>query len=203
MDLPNLHDEEVEVKSEGVNEDAEIDEIINQPDYDYIPQVETAEQRIEKTKLIIKLRRYKEIYPKKLEEFDLSRTHLDTLTYRDLELLLEEIKFVIGSRNSAEFFLKTSLTGIAVGEKLIGSYTPLKVDGLTFILSQDEDFKNTIEEIGLEYSEISSMPAHIRLMYIISKTAFMLNAQNMQKEAINASVSGKVKTDIKEKYKDL
>jgi hypothetical protein len=207
MDLPNLNDEPIaqkqEVSDETYNDNQEIDAILAHADDYYTPQVETPEQRIEKTKLVMKLKRYKEIYPKILEDFDLSKMHLDTLSIGDLCLLLEEVKFTVGCRNSSEFFLKSCLTGLAVGENLTTKFTPLKVEGLTYILANDDDFKNTIQEIGLEYQDLTSAPPHIRLLYIVSKTAFALHNQNLQKDLINQNVSGKVRSDVKDKYKDL
>lgn len=205
MDLPNLNEEEVPQQEEvsKVNDDAELNDILNERDYDYAPVVETSEQRIEKTKLIMKLKRYKEIYAKHLEDFDLSKAHLDTLSFHELGLLLEEVKFHVGCRNSADFFLKSTLTGLAVGEKLTSQFTPLKVEGLTYILAQDDEFKNIVEEIGLEYQDLTYAPPHIRLMYIISKTAFALHNQNLQKEMINQNVSGKVNPNTRDKFKDL
>lgn len=215
MEIPDLSiesDNQTEIKTDFVNgnsqrhqntpiqddiDDAELQEILAQPSKPTIDEI------LEKTKLILKLRRFAEFQKKNLEDFDLSREKLNELSTDDLRILLEQVKFSVGCRNSGDFFYKSVLGATNIAENMAVKFSSFRVQGLTFLLANDEEFKNVINEIALENQELTYLNPYQRLGYIFMKNALQLHQMNANREAIGVSISKPINADVKAKFNDL
>lgn len=136
-----------------------------------------------KQKLILKITRYLESsrfksYLSSLGLHHSSKT-LQSLSINDLEERLEEIKVAVSNKNMTNLISELTFTITSVGETL--TQTPkirdtINLNGLTKSLKEDDGFLDTLEQLHLEYSDISYLSAEKKMVYLLMSHSFKINA---------------------------
>lgn len=154
----------------------------------------------EKIKLINAIKNYEKRWDY-LTQHD--RQELEQLDVEKLKLLLNEHQFNVSSTNSSQisrdgFFLASNIV-----EYVGCRFTPLKLQGLTAVLSSNQHVLDTIDEVSMKYGSLLHVEPEYRLCYLVLATALGVHNANSQKTVIEDHFKSPVKQETVEKFNDL
>lgn len=148
----------------------------------------------EHQKYLIKLQRYGASerfseYLKKMN-FKLDIDHLKKLHVEELKEMLERVRITINSRDTNNMINGLVFSGtqimetIAINNEVIKKYVNLK--GFSSMLQNDESFKDIIEQLNLEYNDISTLSPEKRLGFVLVMTAMKCHGINKINDKFNS-----------------
>jgi hypothetical protein len=176
--------------SDTPNEERNIEEEIDDP--------------IEKRKRIKEIMTYKmSRLGKYLDMYDLRYEILETKSIRELDGLLKEIKYTVGVKTNLNFVQSGVMSGINSFEFLATKFTPLKIQGLSYHLDKNEEFKDLVCEVSLKYQNYSYIEPEARLGLLILQTAIGLHHMNSTNEETQKVLNTPMSPDIEAKYSDI
>lgn len=160
--------------------------------------------RKEKTRLILSISRYKTQFAKYLMAYDeiLSLSHLRTLSLQELENILQEVMIAVSCRSSSSLVENMYFQTIKTAE----SFAPMinmDIKGLNEDLKENEQIKETLQEISLKYENIAYVDPISRLGFLTLTSLYSKHKMNSLSKKLNNFDSTKISTDIKDKYQDL
>lgn len=151
-----------------------------------------ADSEFHRRKIILKLKAYGSAFPEVAGEI-LKSKNLEDLDNRQLEMLLNEVKFTVGTRTSGIVTSKFSNTLLVAGGYLLTQNTSLKLDGPRIRLhdiAQSKDYQDLLKELTLEYADwVYSKPEN-RFAAYMADAIFNMHSINT---AYLAEQEGKVK----------
>ena len=136
---------------------------------------------IERRNLILLLEQYLEHFSHKLKKF--TKINFESLNISELEKLKDEMDFTLGCRSSVNTGVQAFATGLQAVEYVACSYTPLKLEGLSQLLT-DPDVIDDVKLIMLQNTTIIKTKPEHRLLYKIISTALLLHNINSYKEEL-------------------
>lgn len=197
IDLSALDDEPEEKQAPENNEEGGSEEGEEEEEEEY-------EDPVERRKLIMSIQNYKNsILGKYLHDIDLSAAALEEKTLPDLEDTLREVRFLVGSRTNGNFWWTSFQYGLQATEYVALTYSPFKVQGLTFALSKSEEARELVTEISLKHQNMAYIEPEYRLGLMVMQSAFALHSMNSAKEECNVFLSQPTPSNISEKYRDI
>lgn len=96
----------------------------------------------------------------------------------ELRTTLDECKMAIGSTASNALLLPVFTAGMSVYES-IAIRVGIRINGITKLMSEDPGINQIIQEIGIEYLNISYIKPEYRLLLAVLQTSFVLHRANM------------------------
>jgi hypothetical protein len=96
----------------------------------------------------------------------------------ELRAILDECKLAIGSTASNALLLPLFTAGMTVYES-IAIRVGIRINGITKLMSEDPGINQIIQEIGIEYLNISYIKPEYRLLLAVLQTSFVLHRANM------------------------
>lgn len=149
----------------------------------------------EKTNKILLINKY--YNNKRLSKYipdDIRVKDLSKLSSDDLDDHLKIVKKTVSSnRGNMEVEQLIQYTSTAL-ENIGTQFTPLKLNGFSNALMQNESVKEDVEEIMLEYDLLSELTPHSRLTLNVISTMFMVHS-------INTLTNGDVNEKLNQEYK--
>ena len=157
-----------------------------------------------KTTLKNTIMKYKLIFGKYLEVFNdrLDASSLDSMTVDELNILLDEIRVSVGCRGSANL-IKSGYNNAAGILENIAPAVNMNLRGLQAAVTGNEMLQETLDEISLEYSELSYVPPLYRLMYQSAYIVLALNQVNKDNEKIRLFNDSLIPQNIINEFQDL
>ena len=143
-------------------------------------ELESAEEHVERQTLTVRLGRYKDAFPRETEGFKLSRKHLQRKSLAALRELAEDVKHQVGTRRTGEQFKGLFLAGVNVAEMTL-PMVGLEVQGLTNIISQNEDILKTVDEIAIARDAAVYVAPEMRLAGAVLQICLALDTHNRSK----------------------
>lgn len=185
-------------------------EILNDDDDDKVTSLKigkteakpTFEDTLKKMSLKNKLVSYRTNFAKYLEAYDLSITTLNGLSTEELELLSDEIKIVVETRNSGNMLKFYYIGGVDMFER-VAPIVGMNLKGLGDILKNNEPIQETLNELSIKYDVLHAQPPEARLAFLTLNAILAVNNLNKQKDAISKIVEGTVSKNIVDEFKDL
>lgn len=162
----------------------------------------TFEDTLKKMSLKNKLVSYRTNFAKYLEAYDLSITTLNGLSIEELELLSDEIKIVVETRNSGNMLKFYYIGGVDMVER-VAPIVGMNLKGLGDILKNNEPIQETLNELSIKYDVLHAQPVEARLCFLTLNAILAVNNLNRQKDAITKIVEGTVSKNIVDEFKDL
>ena len=114
---------------------------------------------------------------------DLHVTDFRSFSVGNLMSMLDEIKFTVAVRNSSKMNIRAVKQGVVALEAFLLMMTPLKVNGLSMIV-EDEDFIATCKELMLENMELFYTDPKYRIAYALLSAIATLHVNNSASQAI-------------------
>jgi hypothetical protein len=194
-EVPESVDEKSELSPPAPSEETDISEKqIN----------DSVEERKEKTKLILSIRRYQAQFGKYLECYAeiTSLDYLRKLSIKQLSDLLDEIQIAVSCRSGASMINHFYFEGIKTAEVLAPSIG-WDVRGLHNDLKENEAIHETLKEVSLKYESISYIDPLTRLGYLTLQSMYFKNKQNKTNSKIDNFDKTVVNDSLQEKFSDL
>ena len=186
--LENKNEEEQENNKE---EEKEIENIEEEkaPEINYKKEENVEEKR----KRLLVISRYKNSTRfgewLKKQGFNFNSKDLEEMSNDELETMINDIRFCIATKNTNGMYGKLSTQGILVIENVL---RPIyNVDGLSQMLSNDQTYLDTVEELALEYQNYLYVQPQYRLMYSVLSSAYLVHSQHIMLEKLSQTEEGK------------
>ena len=148
------------------------------PDCDL--ELESTEERAERQTLTVRLGRYKDAFPRETEGFKLGRKHLARKSLSALRELAEDVKHQVGTRRTGEQMTAMFLAGVNLAEVAL-PMVGLEVQGLTNIISQNDDILKTVQEIAIARDAAVYVAPEMRLAGAVTQICLALDSHNRVK----------------------
>lgn len=167
-------------KVNSKKEDSPIPVRRNEFHHDGLVMPAPRENVIEKRTMIEKIRAWERTFPKELEFFFKDKDP-EKLNIEELDEMLDEVKFIVGTKQSGNLSTWIPQAALAITEDILVNYTPIKAHGLV-MLGQDPAFQQACKEIALDYTTLTYIPPEYRIGFMVVNAIYMLdqNARNNQ-----------------------
>lgn len=158
----------------------------------------SGEGELYRRKLILKLKSYATSFPDVCGEL-LKDKALENMDTRQLEVLLNEVKFTVGAKTSQIVTGAFSAQMLTLPQYLLAENTPLYVEGPALQLTnlaQSKDYQDLVKELTLEYADwVYQKPENRFLAYMANSimTIHNINSQAIEKGQPDPKVSRKRK----------
>ena len=204
--LGDKHEKEKQPKKRTKNakkEDSEIPTIHrNELPYEGYLAACPKENVIEKRTIIEKIRAWERTFPKELEAYFKDKDP-EKLGIEELDDMMEEIKFIVGTKQSGNLSTWIPQAALAITEDILVNYTPIKANGLV-MLGQDPAFQQACKEVALDYTTLTYIPPEYRIGFMVLNTIYMLdqnarnNQDNKKTEGPSTGISTEMQKEIDE-----
>ena len=143
-------------------------------------EIESTEDRAERQTLSVRLGRYRNSFPQETEGFKLSRKHLQRKSLAALRELADDVKHQVGTRRTGEQMKGLFLAGVNVAEIAL-PMVGMEVQGLTNIISQNDDILKTVDEIAIARDAAVYVAPEMRLAGAVLQIILALDTHNRAK----------------------
>jgi len=130
---------------------------------------------IPRRKKIQKIEAWFATFPTKLEKIR-ENVDLESMSEVQLDSLQLEIKQVIGSNGAGAMGEMVPLAGLTLYESILVS-CGINVQGISN-LAFDPNFKQACQEVMLEFSDMTYVPPHYRILFYIGNASWHLHEKN-------------------------
>ncbi len=145
----------------------------------------SADAEFTRRRLILKLKAYATSFPDVAGEL-LKSKDLEAMDTRSLEILLNEVKFVVGAKTSSIVTGTLSGSALTIGQHLIAENTGLLVNGPRITLdaiSNSKDYQDLVKELTLEYADwVYTSPVNRMMAYMAHSVMTIHNVNKVYKE---------------------
>lgn len=153
----------------------------------------------ERQRIILLIQLYLNLFPDKLVGYD--KVKFSKMTDEKLISLKDEFQFIVSSKTNIATTEYMFLQGVNLLEVLSTSFTPFKIKGLSTIVSNDDEFKDTIKQLCLKYMTVVEVQPEGKLLFKLASTMLYLHQFNSSNDG---STINKTNIDtVNEKYTDL
>ena len=162
----------------------------------------TAEELIERSKLVNKAKRYVELFPDYMESFDTSS--FDIMSIEQLDKVIQQQKFIVGTRNSGQF-LNRAFAGGVYATECMGPMLKMDLTGLSEAVMKNPETDLLLKELSLEHEELVYTSPALRITMLLGMSMQQVNQYNKQKRMIQEEekLTEPVNPELKDKYKEL
>ena len=182
------HNESVEITQEEFNE---MKKIVEAPhfennenhDLQYVPPHSASDNAETRRKLIRKISSYVHIFKNECKDLDCK--NLGKKSTYELQLLLEDVEFMVSTRRTLDKTRGVFVMGCIAGEE-IGQMVGLKLKGFTQKIVNEPEILSTWDEISIKYDNaIITDPIH-RLSLSLIMLAMATHKENAQNSPIQS-----------------
>ena len=143
-------------------------------------EIESTEERAERQTLTVRLGRYINSFPQECEGFKLGRKYLLRKSLAALRELADDVKHMIGTRRTGEQMKGLFLAGVNVAEMVL-PMVGMDCQGLTNIISQNEDILKTVDEIAIARDAAVYIAPEMRLAAAVGQIILALDSHHKSK----------------------
>lgn len=145
---------------------------------DIVPHIEniTHFNPIERRRNILLLQMYENEFAEKLKAF--RGTNYEKLSDNELISLKNEYDYVIGAKSNVKVAQNVFIKGVHILEHVCKHYTPINVNGLSNLLSNDDELQEDIKHMALKYMNLVKTEPEQRVAYKIITSMILLNQIN-------------------------
>lgn len=162
------------------------------------PRGADSEGELVRRRLILKLKAYGVAFSEIAGEI-LKSKNLEDMDTRSLEVLLNEVKFTVGTRTSGIVTSHVSDSFITIGQALLAKNTSLLVEGPAVQLSQvtnNKDYQDLVKEMALEYADWVYQKPENRFLAFMAHTVFTIDSINQ--DAVNKGAPNPKRLKVEE-----
>jgi len=116
-------------------------------------------------------------------KFDLSHENLSSKSVRELETMLEDVRYCVANKNNMNLVASSATKIIGVLEPLVSKV--YKVDGLSRALESNPVFMDTLEEFALSKDFLTNASPSTRMMLEVVKTAYIVHESHIYFERLS------------------
>lgn len=149
-----------------------------------------------------KILRYKVAFGHYLMAYDYKIQDLDNMGTAELETLLMEIEISVSSRTSGNMISSYYLGGVSTIEK-IAPILGMNLKGLSVVLGENQQIKETLEELSIKYDVAHYSKPEIRLAYLTLQSIMAINSHNKKVAETQKILNEKVSKDVVDEFKDF
>jgi hypothetical protein len=136
---------------------------------------ETPSDPLKRRKLQVLIRAYLNRFGNRLQGLDFSNLEK---TEEELEADLRDIRFLVAASSPGAPYKIVANIGVAAWERLCVDGLDYKVTGLSAYLKRDEEWKDLVDEMALEYAEVFHQPVYMRVGFKLMQSTYMLHEMN-------------------------
>ena len=141
---------------------------------------------IPRRKKIQKIEAWFATFPSKLEKIR-ENVDLESMDETQLDSLQMEIKQIMGSTGGGSMGEMLPLAGLTLYESVLVS-CGINVQGISN-LAFDPNFKQACQEVMLEYSDMTYIPPHYRILFYVANASYALHDKNSAKAKDTAAAT--------------
>lgn len=209
IDLSNLIYKEKEIK---VKEPKKEQPVKKEPEFNYeLPkpskknkknEIVEKDDAIEKIKLMTSIKSHIDTFPDKLKKFN--KINLDKKNIEELTELLREMTFTITCKINLQNSTAIATTALNLFELMCVNYSPLKVEGLTVQMINNEAIMDDIKLLMLKRMDLSETTPELRLSFSMFSIMVALHAQNSMKEEQIKNITNNTELNrINQQFNDI
>lgn len=146
----------------------------------------------DKIKLLIRINKYKELFPDELKNFKMKKNP----NVEQLEEYIKELEILVESGGIDAFFNDMMLECIKGCESLSSNTTNYNLSGLSVLLKSNKKFNTLCKQLQLKYNLFVNVPPEIQLILIISTTSVLCMNKNKHKAELNSYLDQPIETEI-------
>jgi hypothetical protein len=155
---------------------------------------------IDRRRSIMVLQFYMLEFPDKLDAF--KGTKFEKLSDDELKKLKSEFDFIIGAKCNVKSTQYAFIQGIQLLETLCTNFTPMRINGLTNAINDDE-FQDDCKHLALKYMTLLKTEPEHRIAYKILTTALLLHQVNSSKSNFSIDNKDDILNKINARFDDL
>lgn len=140
----------------------------------------SANDPIPRRKKIQKIEAWFATFPNQLEKIR-ENVELEDMQEAQLDSLQAEIKHVMGSAGGGALSETIPLAGLTIYEEL-ATFCGINVKGISN-LAFDPNFSQACKEVLLEYMDLTYVPPHYRILFMVGNATYHLHSKNSAKDA--------------------
>lgn len=169
-----------------------------------VPEKELSEEEKEsiKRKAVMLIKLYLTKFKDKLSDLKIKVDKLANKEIDDLNRILEDIRFMLGCSSNSGMVDSLSQGALALYEKALVSME-WQVTGISRYLEKDQEWKDLMVELELEWIGLSSLPPGQRAAMKLLRSSYQLHQANSILHGLPAANTKNVDPSLLEKWKDL
>ena len=137
---------------------------------------------VERMRLIIRINKYKELFPDETKSFKLKKN----ATVEDLQENIKELELMSES-GGMDSFMNDMILECIKGTEQLSTYTEnYNLTGLSALLKSNKKFNTLCKQLQLKYNLFINVPAEIQLILIVSTTAVLCMNKNKNKASLTS-----------------
>jgi hypothetical protein len=145
----------------------------------------TEAEKLRRRQILVKIKRYKTTFPDITADVDTSEVR--DLPLHELELLVEDVEFLVSVRQSNGASRQLFLSGCTVCET-IGKPVGLQLKGLTNVCASNENLLQTVDECAIKYGDQYAVGPEVRLGLILSQLVIAVHQHNKTSDEPNQQI---------------
>ncbi len=161
----------------------------------------TEEELINKRRMILIIQMYINEFGDKLKK-SFGKTNLEKKSYEELMDIKKEMDFTISNSSTIKASQQLVYTGLQSLEYVCHNFTPIKCEGMSAAIINDENSQNDIKHLCLKHCMLVSSEPEARLLFKVLSTMLMMHQVNSYKEEIK-QVNDQTINKINERYQDI
>jgi hypothetical protein len=132
-------------------------------------------EKLRRRQLLVRIKKYKSTFPEITSDVD--TTDMRDLPLHELEVLAEDVEFLVSVRQSAGAAKQLFLSGVTVAET-IGKPIGLKLNGLTNVCAANADLLQIVDECAIKYGDQVSIGPEVRLSLLLIQLVTAVHQHN-------------------------
>lgn len=156
-------------------------QLIPPPAYEVAPFVMPMSEadKLRRRQLLVKIKKYKIAFPENLTDIDTSE--IRDMELGELEILAQDIEFMVSVRQSAGASQQLFLSAMTVAET-VGRPVGLKLKGLTNVCAANDNLLQTVQECAIKYGDTYAVGPEVRLGLLLSQLVMAVHQHNKNEE---------------------
>jgi len=130
------------------------------------------------------------------------KKNLEDLSKTELQSLLSEMQYTLGTKSNVRAAVGGMTMAIVMIEQL-SVFTPLKLQGLSTIITQNQEVIDDMKLIALKYTDLIHVEPEARLGMKILSAALGLHQINTAKESQNKQPAVHKSKDVDDKLDNI
>lgn len=190
IDIPEVTDLDLFDQNKDNNDDDENDK-------DHIKNT------IERRKVLLTIKSWELNFQQVLKDVIPSNQQLKEMTDKELDTLLDEIKFCVSVRNTTKISTKAFIGVVHQVENICVAYDILNIKGLTQICKKDQDLLDTVKEVCLNNLSLTYSKPEYRLAFSLLNTAYGLHIMNNSIKTQTNQSNKTIKKEMDDELKNI
>jgi hypothetical protein len=135
----------------------------------------TEAEKLRRRQILVKIKRYKTTFPEITADVDTAE--IRDLPLHDLEILVEDVEFLVSVRQSNGASRQLFLSGCTVAET-VGKPFGIQLKGLTNVCAANDNLLQTVDECAIKYGDSYAVGPEVRLGLILTQLVVAVHQHN-------------------------